>query len=57
MHKPATSLATTRAAEENARELVLKAPETPPQPLPLPRSRTSDRIKAALLRWLEQEMS
>jgi hypothetical protein len=55
MHKQATSLG-TRTAEEDSRELVLKAPETPPQPLPLPRSRASDRIKAALLRWLEQEM-
>lgn len=56
MRKPAPSLA-TRVEEVESRELVLKAPEAPPQPLPLPRNRASDRIKEALLRWLEKEMA
>lgn len=54
MPKPAPSVATR--VEVESRELLLKAPEVPPQPLPLPRNRASDRIKEALLRWLEKEM-
>ena len=56
MRKPAPSLATRVEEVEMTRELPLKAPETPPMPLPLPRNRASDRIKEALLRWFEQEM-
>ncbi len=55
MRNPAQSMA-TRVEDVKTRELPLKAPETPPHPLPLPRNRASDRIKEALLRWLEQEM-
>ncbi len=56
MRKPAPTLATRVEELETTRELPLKAPETPPLPLPLPRNSASDRIKEVLLRWLEQEM-
>ncbi len=56
MRKPAPTLATRVEELETTRELPLKAPETPPLPLPLPRNSASVRIKEALLRWLEQEM-
>ncbi len=56
MRKPAPTPATRVEEVETTRELPLKVPESPPLPLPLPRNRASDRIKEALLRWLEQEM-
>ncbi len=56
MRKTARSLAPGVEDVEETRELPLRAPETPPLPFPLPRNRASDRIKEALLRWLEQEM-
>lgn len=54
MRKTAKSLA-TRAEQAPPPELPLRVPEAPP-PAPLPRNRTSDRIKDALLRWLEEEL-
>jgi len=54
MHKP-QSLVTTRTEDPSRRELPLTAPPTPPLPA-LPERRPSDRIREALLRWLEEEM-
>lgn len=47
--------ATTRTEEVARRELPLPAPATPP-PVAIPERRPADRIKDALLRWLEEEM-
>lgn len=55
MRKPSPSIV-TRTLEPEARELPLRAPEAPPAPLPLLKHRSADRIKDALLRWLEEEM-
>jgi hypothetical protein len=51
-------LATTaRPLDTSASTLPLdRAAERPPPPRPLPEPRTSDRIRAALLRWLEEEL-
>jgi hypothetical protein len=46
---------TTRTEEIAPAELPLPAPTVPP-PLPLPERRPADRIKEALLRWLEEEL-
>jgi hypothetical protein len=54
MRKPMPSLS-TRTQEFAPRELPLKAPDAPPPNYP-PQSRAADRIKDALLRWLEEEM-
>jgi hypothetical protein len=55
MRKPLPSLS-TRTEEFAPRELPLPAaPETPPLRTPQER-RPADRIKEALLRWLEEEM-
>jgi hypothetical protein len=52
--RPASS---TRTLDTAASALPLD-PEAmrPPPPRPLPETRTSDRIRAALLRWLEEEL-
>ncbi|GAO02790.1 hypothetical protein [Anaeromyxobacter sp. PSR-1] len=54
MRKTAQLLA-TRTEQAPPPELPLRAPEAPP-PAPLPRNRPADRIKDALLRWLEEEL-
>ncbi len=54
MRKP-QPLVTTRTPEVARRELPLSAPALPP-PLVVPERRPADRIKEALLRWLEEEM-
>ena len=46
----------TRTEEFTPRELPLKVPENPPRQAPRPPRRPADRIKEALLRWLEEEM-
>jgi hypothetical protein len=46
----------TRTEEFTPRELPLRVPETPPPQAARPPQRPSDRIKQALLRWLEEEM-
>jgi hypothetical protein len=55
MRKSMPSLS-TRTQEFAPRELPLKAPDAPPLPIPPQQNRASDRIKDALLRWLEEEM-
>ncbi|ABS26188.1 hypothetical protein Anae109_1985 [Anaeromyxobacter sp. Fw109-5] len=55
MGKAQTSIS-TRTQEFTPRELPLKVPEDPPRPAPRPPQRPADRIKEALLRWLEEEM-
>ena len=54
MRKPQT-VVTTRTLETSRRELPLAAPDVPPPPT-VPERRPADRIKDALLRWLEEEM-
>lgn len=54
MRKPQPSLS-TRTEEFSPRELPLPAPAMPP-PAPLPVRRPADKIKDALLRWLEEEL-
>jgi hypothetical protein len=55
MRKTVPSLS-TRTEEFAPRELPLDAPKTPQVPTARPETRTADRIKDALLRWLEEEM-
>ena len=55
MRKPQPSLS-TRTEEFSPRELPLPAPSAPPPAAALPERRPADRIKEALLRWLEEEM-
>ena len=52
--KPQPSLS-TRTEEFSPRELPLPAPSAPPTAA-VPDRRPADRIKEALLRWLEEEM-
>jgi hypothetical protein len=54
MRKP-QPLASTRTQDLSRRELPLTAPPVPPPPV-LPKLRPADRIRDALLRWLEEEM-
>jgi hypothetical protein len=54
MRKP-LPLVTTRTPELPRGELPLAAPALPPPPA-IPERRPADRIKEALLRWLEEEM-
>jgi hypothetical protein len=54
MRKPQPSLS-TRTEEFAPAELPLPAPAAPP-PAPLPHRRPADKIKEALLRWLEEEL-
>ncbi len=54
MRKAKPSVA-TRTEERASTELPLPAPALPP-PAPLPERRPADRIKEALIRWLEGEM-
>lgn len=59
MRKPATttSVAVREQGPRAVRELPLDARDTPARPLPAPGARpAADRIKDALLRWLEEEM-
>jgi hypothetical protein len=55
MRKLSVSLS-TRTQEFTPRELPLEVPENPPPQTPRPPRRAADRIKEALLRWLEEEM-
>jgi hypothetical protein len=55
MRKHRTSVA-TRLYDEDFRELPLRPTPEPTRPAPVTVPRTSDRIKDALRRWLEQEM-
>jgi hypothetical protein len=48
-------LVTTRTPEPPRGELPLSAPAVPPPPS-IPERRPADKIKEALLRWLEEEM-
>ena len=54
LRKPLPSLS-TRTEEFSPRELPLPAPTSPPPPA-VPDRRPADRIKEALLRWLEEEL-
>jgi hypothetical protein len=54
MRKPQRTVA-TRTEEIAPAELPLPAPAVPP-PAPLLERRPADRIKEALLRWLEEEL-
>ena len=54
MRRPAPPV-TTRTEEIARRELPLTAPPAPPPPK-MPERRPADRIKEALLRWLEEEL-
>jgi hypothetical protein len=55
MRKPSVSLS-TRTDEFTPRELPLEVSDNPPPKRPRPPRRAADRIKEALLRWLEEEM-
>jgi len=55
MGKPLPSLS-TRTEEFTPRDLPLRQPSRPPPPPLLPERRPTDRIRDALLRWLEEEM-
>lgn len=56
MRKPLASLI-TRTEDLRRRELPLSPPaDRPPLPIVLPERHPADRIKEALLRWLEEEM-
>jgi hypothetical protein len=56
MRKTQPSLS-TRTEEFSPRELPLPAPTPPPTTAAVdPERRPADRIKEALLRWLEEEM-
>ncbi len=46
----------TRPEQAPARELPLRPLQESPRPTPLPQRRPADRIKEALIRWLEGEM-
>lgn len=54
MRNPQPSLS-TRTEEFSPRELPLPAPAVP-APVTVPDRRPADRIKEALLRWLEEEL-
>jgi hypothetical protein len=56
MRKPHSSTAALVLDHAERRDLPLRAPENPPRPLAVPPPRAADRIKDALLRWLEEEM-
>ncbi len=55
MRKPHPSLS-TRTEEFSPRELPLPAPSAPPPTRVPVRRAAADKIKDALLRWLEEEM-
>ncbi len=55
MQKPLLSVS-TRTREFTPRELPLRITPEAPRPNPVPERRTPDRIKDALLRWLEEEL-
>jgi hypothetical protein len=54
MRKPQPSQV-TRTEELSIPDLPLRMPAVPP-PLPLPERHPADKIKEALLRWLEEEL-
>lgn len=58
MRKPAQTVAVATRAEEAApaQQLPLEAPSAPPPTFPRGEPRAADRIKDALLRWLEEEL-
>jgi hypothetical protein len=56
MRKPAATLVTTRTEAPATPRLDLQAPFVPPPPVEIRPPRPADRIKEALLRWLEEEM-
>jgi len=47
---------TTRTEDRAERELPLRPVRESPRPTAIPERRPADRIKDALLRWLEEEM-
>lgn len=55
MAKPLVSI-TTRTREFTPRELPLRVTPDEPTPTPAPARRPADRIKEAVLRWLEEEL-
>jgi len=55
MRKPAPSIS-TRTEEFAPRELPLRAPQDPPRSTVAIEPRAADKIKDALLRWLEEEL-
>ncbi len=55
MRKPLPSIS-TRTQEYAPCDLPLRASDEPPRRDPPPPRRPADRIKEALLRWLEEEM-
>jgi hypothetical protein len=55
MRKPLPSIS-TRTEEFTPRDLPLRPPSGPPPARIRPERRASDRIKEALLRWLEEEL-
>jgi hypothetical protein len=55
MRKPQPSLS-TRTQEFTPHELPLREPPEHAAPLPARERRPADRIKEALLRWLEEEL-
>jgi hypothetical protein len=56
MRKQAQTVATRTEQAVEGRELPLEAPSAPPPTTPRREHRAADRIKDALLRWLEEEM-
>ncbi len=54
MPKPLSVTARTR--EFTPQELPLRVTAEQPPPRPVPERRPADRIKEALLRWLEEEL-
>ena len=50
------AVTTTSPLEAPSRGLPLADEEAPPPPNPLPEPRTADRIRDALIRWLEEDM-
>lgn len=56
MRKQAQTVATRTEELVQPRELPLDAPRPPPPTTPRREPRAADRIKDALLRWLEEEM-
>ncbi len=55
MRKPAPAL-TTRTEESDRGELPLTAPSAPPRSHLHPPNRAAERIREALLRWLDEEL-
>ncbi len=56
MRTPAKILTQTATVPEVRDELPLDCARNTPPPRPIPEPTAGDRLKEALLRWLEQEM-